>query len=131
MVPGIALLAPGEKHMRLARDGARYIVKVCDGPRVCRHRPSVEVLFESTAKFAGANAMGVIMTGMGSDGANGLKSMRDAGAVTLAQDEASCVVFGMPKEAIACGGAGIVSPLDKIPEHIMRFAKGKLRAKAA
>ena len=131
VVPGLALLAPGDKHTRLARDGARYIVRVGGGPRVCRHRPSVEVLFESTAEYAGRNAMGVIMTGMGSDGARGLKSMRDAGAVTVAQDERSCIVFGMPREAIEAGGAAIVSPLNDISARIVEFARGKLRAKAA
>ncbi|MCH8269931.1 MAG: chemotaxis response regulator protein-glutamate methylesterase [Planctomycetes bacterium] len=131
VVPGLALLAPGDKHTRLARDGARYIVRVGGGPRVCRHRPSVEVLFESTAEYAGRNAMGVIMTGMGSDGARGLKSMREAGAVTVAQDERSCIVFGMPREAIEAGGAAIVSPLDDISARIVEFARGKLRAKAA
>lgn len=131
VTPGLALLAPGNKHMRLARDGARYLVRVCDGPRVCRHRPSVEVLFESTAQYAGANAMGIILTGMGDDGATALGSMRKAGALTLAQDEASCVVFGMPKEAIARGGAMIVSPLGEVSRHIMDFAAGTLRHAAA
>lgn len=129
--PGVALLAPGNKHMRLARDGARYIVKVCDGPRVCRHRPSVEVLFESTAQYAGANALGMILTGMGDDGATALGSMRKAGAVTIAQDEASCVVFGMPKEAIARGSAMMVSPLTDMARHIMDFAAGVLKPVAA
>ena len=127
---GLALLAPGNKHMRLARDGARYIVRVTDGPRVCRHRPSVEVLFESVARCAGPNAMGVIMTGMGDDGATGLVSMRNAGAYTVAQDEASCVVFGMPREAIARGGACSVCPLDQIPLRIREFAS-KAAAKSA
>ena len=131
VVPGLALIAPGNKHMLLARDGARYIVKVCEGPPVCRHRPSVEVLFESTAKHAGQNAIGVIMTGMGRDGARALLSMRKAGAVTVAQDEASCIVFGMPREAIECGAAQIISSLDDIPNHILKFASGKLRNKAA
>ena len=131
VVPGLALLAPGNKHMKLARDGARYIVRVCDGPLVCRHRPSVEVLFESTAQYAGRNAIGVIMTGMGRDGARGLLSLRRAGALTIAQDEASCVVFGMPREAIKCGAAQIVSSLDQIPERIIEFAAGGLRAKVA
>ena len=126
VLPGHALLAPGEKHMRLSRDGARYIVRITKGPRVCRHRPSVEVLFESVAEYAGRNAMGVIMTGMGNDGAEGLKVMRDAGAVTVAQDEASCIVFGMPREAIACGGATHVASLDDIPHYIVKFAQGKL-----
>lgn len=129
--PGVALLAPGNKHMRLSRDGARYIVKVCDGPRVCRHRPSVEVLFESTAQYAGANALGMILTGMGDDGATALGSMRKAGAVTIAQDEASCVVFGMPKEAIARGSAMMVSPLTDMAKHIMDFAAGALKPVAA
>ena len=130
VTPGLALLAPGNRHMRLARDGARYVVRVCDGPRVNRHRPSVDVLFESTARYAGANAMGVIMTGMGDDGADGLRAMRNAGAVTVAQDEASCVVFGMPKVAIERGGASIVSPLVQIPDRIIDFASGTL-ARAA
>lgn len=129
--PGVALLAPGNKHMRLSRDGARYIVKVCDGPRVCRHRPSVEVLFESTAQYAGANALGMILTGMGDDGATALGSMRKAGAVTIAQDEASCVVFGMPKEAIARGSAMLVSPLTDMAKHIQDFAAGVLKPVAA
>jgi two-component system, chemotaxis family, protein-glutamate methylesterase/glutaminase len=126
--PGLALLAPGNKHMRLSRDGARYLVRVCDGPRVCRHRPSVEVLFESTAQYAGANAMGIILTGMGDDGAAGLLSMRRAGAVTVAQDEASCVVFGMPREAIALNAASMVLPLSDVPRHIIDFATGALCA---
>lgn len=122
VVPGLALLAPGNQHMRLARDGAKFIVKVGDGPRVCRHRPSVEVLFESAARTAGPNAMGVILTGMGDDGATGLVSMRKAGAKTVAQDEATCVVFGMPREAIARGGASIISPLQDVPRHMIDFA---------
>jgi two-component system chemotaxis response regulator CheB len=116
--------------MRLARDGARYLVRVCDGPRVCRHRPSVEVLFESTAQYAGANAMGIILTGMGDDGATAMVSLRKAGAFTIAQDEASCVVFGMPKEAIARGGAMLVSPLKEIAGHIQDFGAGTLKAVA-
>ncbi len=131
VLPGLALLAPGDQHMKLSRDGARYIVKIGGGPPVCRHRPSVEVLFESTAEYAGRNAMGIIMTGMGYDGAEGLLSMRNAGAMTVAQDEASCVVFGMPREAIERDGAIIVSPLSEIPDHINAFASGKLKAKAA
>ena len=128
---GLALLAPGNKHLRLARDGARYIVRVTDGPRVCRHKPSVEVLFESTAEHAGRNAMGIIMTGMGNDGAQGLKTMRDAGAYTVAQDKDSCVVFGMPREAIEKGGAIKICPLSEIPSQIMDFAAGKVANKAA
>jgi two-component system chemotaxis response regulator CheB len=100
VVPGCALIAPGGRHMLLQRSGAQYHVEVREGPPVNRHCPSVDVLFRSVAKAAGRNALGVIMTGMGDDGARGLKEMRDAGADTIAQDEASCVVFGMPKEAI-------------------------------
>jgi len=131
VLTGLALLAPGNKHMRLARDGARYIVRVTDGPRVCRHKPSVEVLFESAAEHAGRNAMGIIMTGMGDDGATGLVSMRNAGSYTVAQDKDSCVVFGMPREAIERGGAITVCPLSEIPSQILDFAAGKVTAKAA
>src|SRR5690606_22094981 len=98
--PGLALLAPGGQHMQLKRSGAQYFVEVLGGPPVNRHRPSVDVLFRSVAKHAGHNALGIIMTGMGDDGARGLLAMREAGARTVAQDEASCVVFGMPKEAL-------------------------------
>jgi len=117
--PGKALIAPGNYHMLLRRSGARYFVNVKTGPLVSRHRPSVDVLFKSAAKFVGRNAVGVIMTGMGADGAEGLKLMRDAGADTIAQDEASCVVFGMPKEAIALGAAAHVVPLNRIPKKIL------------
>ena len=99
-----------------------YYVQVKQGPLVNRHRPSVDVLFKSVARYAGANAVGVIMTGMGADGAAGLKDMREAGARTVAQDEASCVVFGMPKEAIAMGGAEFVEPLSRIPERMLELA---------
>ena len=104
VMPGRALIAPGGRHMLLKRNGAQYHVEVVDGPVVNRHRPSVDVLFRSVAKFAGRNALGVIMTGMGDDGARGLKEMHDAGATTVAQDEATCVVYGMPKEAVKLGG---------------------------
>jgi two-component system chemotaxis response regulator CheB len=114
VIPGLALIAPGGKHMMLKRSGAYYHVEVIDGPVVNRHRPSVDVLFRSVAKFAGKNATGIIMTGMGDDGARGLKEMLDAGAATVAQDEASCVVFGMPKEAIKLGAAKRVLPLDQM-----------------
>ena len=117
--PGRALIAPGGKHMMLKRNGAQYVVEVADGPLVNRHKPSVDVLFRSVAKFAGANALGIIMTGMGDDGARGLKEMHDAGARTIAQDEASCVVFGMPKEAIKLGAADFTLPLDQIPAAIV------------
>ena len=111
VLPGLALIAPGGKHMMLTRSGAYYHVQVIDGPLVNRHRPSVDVLLRSVARFAGRNATGIIMTGMGDDGARGLKEMFDAGADTVAQDEASCVVFGMPKEAIKLGGAKRILPL--------------------
>ncbi len=114
VLPGRALIAPGGKHMLLKRNGAQYHVDVVDGPPVNRHRPSVDVLFRSVARFAGSNAVGVIMTGMGDDGARGLREMRDAGATTIAQDEASCVVFGMPREAIRLGAAAQVLPLAHI-----------------
>jgi two-component system chemotaxis response regulator CheB len=119
VVPGCALIAPGGKHMLLVRSGAQYHVEIKDGPPVNRHRPSVDVLFRSVAKCAGKNALGVIMTGMGDDGARGLKEMREAGAHTIAQDEASCVVFGMPKEAIRLEAAERIEPLDHIARAIL------------
>jgi len=115
---GQALIAPGNRHMMLKRSGARYFVEIKDGPLVCRHRPSVDVLFRSTARYAGKNAIGIIMTGMGDDGARGISEMRQAGAYTIAQDEASCVVFGMPKEAIALGGVEKILPLERIAPAI-------------
>ncbi len=121
VMPGRVLIAPGGRHMMLKRSGAQYLVEVLDGPLVNRHKPSVDVLFRSVAKFAGANALGIIMTGMGDDGARGLKEMKDAGASTLAQDEASCVVFGMPKEAIKLGAADRILPLSAIPQAIQGF----------
>jgi len=120
VVPGRALIAPGGRHMLLKRSGAQYVVDVIDGPVVNRHRPSVDVLFRSVAKSAGVNALGVIMTGMGDDGAAGLAEMRSAGARTLAQDEDSCVVFGMPKEAIKRGGVERSVPLQAIAGEIMK-----------
>ncbi|OGS91851.1 MAG: chemotaxis response regulator protein-glutamate methylesterase [Gallionellales bacterium GWA2_60_18] len=119
VIPGLALIAPGGRHMLLKRSGAYYHVEVLDGPVVNRHRPSVDVLFRSVAKFAGKNATGIIMTGMGDDGARGLKEMHDAGAPTVAQDEATCVVFGMPKEAIKFGGVDRVMGLQDIPRAIL------------
>ncbi|WP_374246993.1 chemotaxis response regulator protein-glutamate methylesterase [Zoogloea sp.] len=119
VMPGRVLIAPGGRHMLLKRSGAQYVVDVIDGPPVSRHRPSVDVLFRSTARFAGRNAVGVIMTGMGDDGARGLKEMHDAGAWTVAQDEASCVVYGMPKEAVKLGGVDRVLPLTDIPAAIL------------
>jgi two-component system chemotaxis response regulator CheB len=120
VVPGRALIAPGGKHMLLRRTGAQYYVEVMDGPLVNRHRPSVDVLFRSVAKCAGANALGVIMTGMGDDGAAGLLEMRNAGARTVAQDEESCVVYGMPKEAVKRGGVEKTIPLSAIGREIMQ-----------
>lgn len=121
VVPGTALIAPGGKHMLLKRSGAQYHVEVKEGPLVNRHRPSVDVLFRSVAKFAGKNALGIIMTGMGDDGARGLKEMLDAGAKTIAQDEDSCVVFGMPKEAIKLDAAELVLPLHEISGSIAKW----------
>lgn len=126
VIPGRALIAPGGRHMMLKRSGAQYIVEVQDGPLVNRHKPSVDVLFRSAAKFAGANALGIIMTGMGDDGARGLKEMHDAGARTIAQDEASCVVFGMPKEAIKLGAADQVLPLEQIPGAISAYSRASV-----
>jgi len=123
VIPGCALIAPGGLHMRLTRSGAYYHVNVLDGPPVNRHKPSVDVLFKSVAQIAGRNALGIIMTGMGDDGARGLRDMHDAGAYTLAQDEASCVVFGMPKEAIKLDAVDAEQPLERIAGEIMRFAK--------
>jgi two-component system chemotaxis response regulator CheB len=120
VVPGRALIAPGGRHMLLKRSGAQYVVDVIDGPVVNRHRPSVDVLFRSVAKSAGVNALGIIMTGMGDDGAAGLAEMRAAGARTLAQDEESCVVFGMPKEAIKRGGVERSVPLQGIAAEILK-----------
>jgi len=114
VLPGRALIAPGGKHMRLRRNGAQFMVQVFDGPLVKHHRPSVDVLFRSVAEVAGRNAWGVIMTGMGDDGAQGLAEMHRVGAHTIAQDEASCVVFGMPKEAIRLGGVDEILPLQSI-----------------
>jgi two-component system chemotaxis response regulator CheB len=121
VLPGRALIAPGGKQMTLKRSGALYYVEVRGGPPVNRHCPSVDVLFRSVAKYAGRNALGVIMTGMGHDGARGLLEMHRAGAQTVAQDEASCVVFGMPKEAIKLGGAEKVLPLHAISREISLY----------
>jgi two-component system chemotaxis response regulator CheB len=119
VLPGRALIAPGGRHLLLKRSGAHYHVEVVDGPLVNRHRPSVDVLFRSVAKSAGVNALGVIMTGMGDDGAAGLLEMRGAGARTLAQDEDSCVVFGMPKEALRRGGVERSVPLEGVAREIL------------
>ncbi len=117
--PGKVLLAPGNRHMTLKRSGANYYVEVRDGPLVHHQRPAVELLFQSVAKYAGRNSIGVLLTGMGKDGAQGLLEMKDAGAYTIAQDEASCVVFGMPKEAIMMGAVMKVESLSRIPFSLM------------
>ncbi|MDU0457275.1 MAG: chemotaxis response regulator protein-glutamate methylesterase [Geobacteraceae bacterium] len=121
VVRGRALIAPGNHHVLLKRSGARYYVEIKDGPLVSRHRPSVDVLFRSAARYAGKNAVGVIMTGMGDDGAHGMKEMFDAGAVTIAQDEATCVVYGMPLEAVKKGGVNKVMPLQNIAAEVLRL----------
>jgi len=123
VVPGVALIAPGNKHLLLRRSGARYLVQVRDGPRVNRHRPSVDVMFRSVAQAAGSNAIGLILTGMGGDGAQGLLEMKNAGARTFAQDEASCVVYGMPKVAVDLGAVDRTLPLDDVPAAVLQAAE--------
>lgn len=127
VLPGHGYLAPGNRHLLLKRSGANYITELSDGPPVSRHRPSVDVLFRSAANCAGKNAVGIIMTGMGDDGAAGMLEMHQAGACTLAQDEESCVVFGMPKEAIARGGVDEVVPLQEMSSRLFSWlsAQGK------
>ncbi|MDF3933762.1 protein-glutamate methylesterase/protein-glutamine glutaminase [Pseudomonas citronellolis] len=125
LLPGLALIAPGGRHMLIRRSGAQYQVEVRDGPLVSRHRPSVDVLFRSAAAQAGRNALGIIMTGMGDDGARGLREMHDSGARTCAQDEESCVVFGMPKEAIRLGGVDRVLALSEIAGEITEWSSEK------
>jgi len=123
VLPGHALIAPGNYHMTLARSGARYSVRINQAPPVNRHRPSVDVMFDSVARYAGGNSLGVILTGMGGDGSRGMLAMKQGGAYNIAQDEASCVVFGMPKEAIKLGGVDKILPLDKIPSAILAHVK--------
>jgi two-component system chemotaxis response regulator CheB len=120
-LPGHALVAPGNYHMTLVRNGARYSVHIDQNPPVNRHRPSVDVMFDSVARYAGGNSVGVILTGMGGDGAKGMLAMKQAGAYTIAQDEASCVVFGMPKEAIKLGGVDKILPLTDIPGAVLTY----------
>lgn len=122
IVPGRALIAPGNYHILLKRSGANYYVEVKSGPLVSRHRPSVDVLFKSAAKYGGKNVIAVIMTGMGKDGAEGIKMLHDQEAKTIAQDESSCVVFGMPKEAIELNAIDYILPLEKIPQKILELA---------
>ena len=128
ILPGHAYIAPGDQHLKLARSGANYVARLDSGPPVNRHRPSVDVLFHSAAQHAGKNSIGVILTGMGKDGAAGLLEMRQAGAPTIAQNEQTCVVFGMPREAIAVGGAVEVVALDDIPTRMMALIAASGRA---
>jgi two-component system chemotaxis response regulator CheB len=120
VIRGRALIAPGNRHTLLKRSGARYFVEIKDGPLVSRRRPSVDVLFRSAARYAGKNAVGVIMTGMGDDGARGLLEMKEAGALTIAQDEQSCVVYGMPKEAVKLGAVDHVLTLATIAGTVVQ-----------
>ncbi|HGM5489965.1 TPA: chemotaxis response regulator protein-glutamate methylesterase [Serratia fonticola] len=124
VLPGHAYIAPGDRHLELTRSGANYQVRLHDGPPVNRHRPSVDVLFRSVAQFAGRNAVGVILTGMGNDGAAGMLEMHRAGAYTLAQNEASCVVFGMPREAIATGGVNEIVELERMSQRMLAQIAG-------
>lgn len=127
VVPGVALIAPGNRHLILQQSGALYMVRVKEGPPVHHQRPSVDVLFHSVARSAGRNAIGVILTGMGTDGAKGLLAMRESGAQTLAQDEESCVVFGMPKEAIKLGAVDAVVPLSRMAQAILEVLRVQSR----
>jgi two-component system, chemotaxis family, protein-glutamate methylesterase/glutaminase len=121
VLDGVALIAPGNYHMLVTRSGARYRVTVKDGPLVHHQRPAVDVLFNSVSQYAGSNAIGVILTGMGSDGAAGMLKLKQGGAKTIAQDEASCIVFGMPREAIKLGGVDRVVPLERIPQEMIQL----------
>jgi len=123
--PGLILLAPGNRHMVLRRSGARYYVRVKEGPMVHHQRPSVDVLFHSVARYAGPNAVGIILTGMGEDGAEGLKAMHDAGAFTIAQDRESCVVYGMPRAAVELGAADVQLPLEAIAPAVFRLLRAE------
>jgi two-component system chemotaxis response regulator CheB len=131
VIPGVALIAPGNHHMLLARSGGTYVAKIKDGPRVHYQRPSVDVLFHSVAQTAGRNAVGAILTGMGADGARGLLAMRSSGAYTLAQNEASCVVFGMPKEAIKLEAADEVVALEDMTYSILQALQAQPKARRA
>jgi len=127
IIPGHAYIAPGDRHLMVVRDGARYVCRLNDGPPVNRHRPSVDVLFRSVAENVGLNAVGVILTGMGDDGARGMHEMHAAGAPTIAQDEQTSVVWGMPGQAVKLGGVDKIMPLDAIPAQILRFAEERSR----
>lgn len=129
VVNGRVLIAPGNRHLLMRRSGARYYVQVKEGPLVSRHRPSVDVLFRSVAKYAGANAVGVVLTGMGNDGAKGMLEMHEAGACNIAQDKASCVVYGMPKEAVAAGAVDQILPLKDIASAMLKAAEEPAGAK--
>jgi two-component system, chemotaxis family, protein-glutamate methylesterase/glutaminase len=129
--PGTALIAPGNFHCVVNSNGPNLVANIMDGPLVSRHRPSVDVLFRSVAVSAGRNAVGVIMTGMGDDGAQGLLEMKETGAITIAQNEASCVVFGMPREAIARGAVDIVLPLDQIARHALESLRAETKSRSA
>jgi len=129
VIPGRAIIAPGNRHLSVVKRRGAYYIELSDGPLVSRHRPSVDVLFHSVASAAGANALGIILTGMGNDGASGMLALKRAGGVTIAQDEKSCVVFGMPKEAISAGGIDTVAPLGCISNLILDWASaGRVRA---
>jgi two-component system chemotaxis response regulator CheB len=128
--PGLALVAPGNRHLLLSRNGAQYVAQVKDGPRVHHQRPAVDVLFNSVARYAGVNAVGVLLTGMGADGAKGLLAMRGAGARTIAQDEATCVVYGMPKEAARMNAVETVLPLGRIAVGILDALRAPAKAVA-
>ncbi len=125
VIPGHVYIAPGDRHLRIARSGAQYHCKLADGPLINGHLPSVDALFESVAQAAGANGVGVLLTGMGKDGAKGLKNMRQAGAVTLCQDEATCLIYGMPKAAKIIGAVQRELPLHKIADQILAEAREK------
>lgn len=129
IVPGHVYIAPGDKHLMVERSGARYICKLSDGPPVNRHRPSVDVMFRSVAQNVGKNAVGVVLTGMGDDGARGLKEIKETGAPTLVQDEKTSVVWGMPGEAFKIGAADKALPLDKISMKIIQLLKGSDKKK--
>ena len=120
LTPGLALVAPGGKHLVLQASGARWVARVKDGPKVHHQRPAVDVLFQSVARSAGRNAVGALLTGMGADGAKGMLAMREAGAYTVAQDEATCVVYGMPREAVKLDAAVDVLPLDRVADALLK-----------
>ncbi len=130
VIPGRALLAPGDRHVKLERIGARYAVAIEDSAPVSGHKPAVDVLFDTTARAAGRNAMGVILTGMGHDGAKGLLAMREAGAITIGQDEATSIVYGMPARALEAGAVEVELPLESIAQRIVDFASSPLRQSA-